>query len=81
MSFQCRSFNFKLSVKPDRRVEFLDVIQMDGECQTMARAGGSAICCGEDTTSTDIFYLNRISKIRGILGITAVTFCQVEGVL
>jgi autoinducer 2-degrading protein len=62
MSFSVVALNVKLSVKPDRRVEFLDVIQMDG-AETLAKEPGALqFVVGEDTTTTDIFYLHEQYK-------------------
>jgi autoinducer 2-degrading protein len=62
MSFNVLALNVKLAVKPDRRVEFLDVIQMDG-AETLAKEPGALqFVLGEDTSTNNVFYLHEQYK-------------------
>jgi autoinducer 2-degrading protein len=62
MSFSVVALNVKLNIKPDRRVEFLDVIQMDG-AETIAKEPGALqFVLGEDTSTDNIFYLHEQYK-------------------
>jgi autoinducer 2-degrading protein len=62
ISFSVVALNVKLVVKPERRVEFLDVIQMDGAKTLAKEPGALQFVVGEDTTSQDIFYLHEQYK-------------------
>jgi quinol monooxygenase YgiN len=62
MSFTVAGLNVKLNVKPDRRVEFLDVITMDGKETLANEPGALQFVMGEDTSTENIFYLHEQYK-------------------
>ena len=56
------AINVKLSIKADRREEFLQIIQEDGSQTLATEPGALQFVLGEDTETPNIFYLHEQYK-------------------